>query len=427
VEQIPFDELDRWHFEQVSGNLAHESGRFFVVRGLRVRDDAGVLRYQPIIDQFEIGILGIVVKEFRGVLHCLMQAKAEPGNVNELQLSPTVQATFSNYTRVHGGRSVQYLEFFTGGRPARVLVDVLQSEQGAWFWRKQNRNMVVQVTGDIPLHENFCWLTVRQLRELLGVENVVNMDTRSVLACLPFASPSRWAGPPADRFTEAVVRSYQPESASGATALHPLAKVLEWFAEAKARCGLRAELVSLDDIERWSRTAREIVEQEQRYFRIIAVRVAAAGREVNAWTQPLLAPFSIGLAAFIARRVNGVVHVLVQALAEPGLRGVVELAPTVMIRPEKDGVLPTAQPFADDVTAADDERIRFDAVLSEEGGRLYHAQTRYRVVDVGEDFPIEVPWDFCWLTLQQLMMLSRNGNYLNVEARSLLACIHSLW
>ena len=53
------------------------------------------------------------------MLHCLMQAKMEPGNVNPLQLSPTVQATRSNYTQVHRGTGTRYLEYFVGPTAAR--------------------------------------------------------------------------------------------------------------------------------------------------------------------------------------------------------------------------------------------------------------------------------------------------------------------
>jgi oxidase EvaA len=78
------------------------------------------------------------------------------------------------------------------------------------------------------------------------------------------------------------------------------------------------------------------------------------------------------------------------------------------------------------VAAADPDRVRFDAVLSEEGGRFHHAQTRYQVIEVGEGFPADVPEDFIWVTVHQLMRLVRHGRYLNVEARSLLACLHGL-
>src|SRR5262249_17485966 len=151
--RIPFADMVGWRFAPGTGNLVHDSGKFFSVEGLELTTDFGWTNHwaQPIINQPEIGILGILVKEFDGVLHCLMQAKMEPGNVTTLQLSPPVQATRSNYTRVHRGSSIPYLEYFVATRRSGVLVDALQSEQGAWFLHKRNRNMVVEVTDDIVL------------------------------------------------------------------------------------------------------------------------------------------------------------------------------------------------------------------------------------------------------------------------------------
>jgi len=112
VDRIPFADLSGWDFEPDTGNLVHASGRFFSVEGLRVRTDRPWVSEwaQPIIVQPEIGVLGILVKRFDGVPHCLMQAKMEPGNINGLQISPTVQATRSNYMKVHGGAATKYIE-----------------------------------------------------------------------------------------------------------------------------------------------------------------------------------------------------------------------------------------------------------------------------------------------------------------------------
>ncbi|MGA5824436.1 NDP-hexose 2,3-dehydratase family protein, partial [Kitasatospora sp. NPDC094028] len=170
VERIPFSQLVGWNFRDDTGDLVHESGRFFSVEGLRVDTAWEGTEHswtQPIINQPEIGILGILVKEFDGVLHCLMQAKMEPGNLDTVQLSPTVQATRSNYTGVHRGAPVRYLEYFKPPRRGRVVHDSLQSEQGSWFLRKRNRNMVVEAIGDVPEHEDFRWLTIGQIHRLL--------------------------------------------------------------------------------------------------------------------------------------------------------------------------------------------------------------------------------------------------------------------
>ena len=67
---------------------------------------------QPIIEQSEIGILGIITKKLNQKIYYLMQAKIEPGNINCVQISPTLQATKSNYLQVHNGKKPKYLSYF---------------------------------------------------------------------------------------------------------------------------------------------------------------------------------------------------------------------------------------------------------------------------------------------------------------------------
>jgi oxidase EvaA len=426
VTPTNFADLDGWYFDPDTGNLRHESGRFFTVEGMRVQNVDGVSWSQPIINQPEIGILGILVKEFDGVPHCLMQAKMEPGNVNVLQLSPTVQATRSNYTRVHRGNAIRYLEYFEGPTRGKVFADALHSEQGTWFWHKHNRNMIVEVTDEVPEHEDFRWLTFDQLRQLLQVDDLVNMDARSALACLPLSPSLGLVRAPEDPFDEALLRSYE-FGEGGADSLHTQSEILSWFTDAKAHSDWQARLIPLGAVENWARAAGEIVDHEGERFRVIGVRVKAANREVTGWAQPLLAPRRQGLAAFLARPVKGVLHLLVRARAEAGLLDMVEMAPTVQVPPAGDAsAISGDERYLPQVLSADPARIRFDAVLSEEGGRFHHAQTRYQVIEVGEDFPIETPEQYRWLTVRQLMTLLHHGHYVNVEARSLLACVHSL-
>ena len=128
VKQIAFSEMEKW---QISNNsIDHTSGRFFSIVGIDVTTDYGKLNNwrQPIINQPEVGYLGILTKVIDGTLYCLMQAKIEPGNVNCVQISPTLQATKSNYSRVHAGKSPKYLEYFINAKPENIILDQLQSE-----------------------------------------------------------------------------------------------------------------------------------------------------------------------------------------------------------------------------------------------------------------------------------------------------------
>jgi len=425
VERVPFSELGQWGFEAGTGNLVHSSGRFFSVEGVRHRDGNGPERFQPIIDQSEVGILVILVKEFDGVPYCLMQAKFEPGNVNTRQISPTVQATRSNFTAVHNGNPTPYVEYFRGTGRGRFLVDTLQSEQGSWFWHKRNRNIVVAVDEEVPLHEDFYWMSLHELRLLLREDNLVNMDTRTVMATMPMDPASA----PEAVSDSSLVRSYRalsPESEP--PALYSPAAIRSWLSRTRSMCEWRSRLIPLSEVRGWSRSPDEIFDDQAQDFRVIGVRVRAEGREVAEWRQPLLGTRGHGLSVFVAKPIDGVLHLLVRARPEPGLMGSVEMGPTVQVAPKADleaelrGV-----PFAEHALTQDPRRVRYDTVLSEEGGRFHHAQNRYRVVLAGEELPVEVPDDYCWVTVGQLTRFLRHSHYLNIEARSLLACLHSLW
>ncbi|MGW7247161.1 NDP-hexose 2,3-dehydratase family protein [Streptomyces decoyicus] len=406
VRRIPFADLAGWSFERSTGNLVHRSGRFFTVEGLHVRTGEGVCPewQQPIIKQSEIGILGILVKEFDGVLHFLMQAKMEPGNPNLLQLSPTVQATRSNYTKVHRGADVKYLEYFTQPSRGRALADVLQSEHGSWFYRKSNRNMIVETDEDPPLYEDFCWLTLGQIGELLRQDNVVNMDSRSVLACAPVGGERPWA-------------------------LHSDTELLSWFTAERSRHEVRADPIPLADVRGWVRGEEAIDHAQGRHFKVVAVDVAAASREVASWTQPLIEPHGLGVTAFLVRRIGDVPHVLAHARVEGGFLDTVELGPTVQYTPGNYAHLPPGHrpPFLDFVVSADPARIQYEAVHSEEGGRFLHAESRYLLIEVDEtEVSLDPPPGYCWVTRGQLGELVRHGHYVNVQARTLLACLSAV-
>ncbi|RDG31556.1 NDP-hexose 2,3-dehydratase family protein [Streptomyces corynorhini] len=412
VRRTTFAELSGWHFAQDSGDLEHHSGRFFAVRGLRVSTDFGPVQEwrQPIIQQPEIGVLGMAVREMGGVLHCLVQAKSEPGNVNGVQLSPTVQATKSNYTRVHGGSAVPYLDCFRGPRARghRVLADVLQSEQGSWFYCKRNRNMIVEVGPEVEAGEDFCWLTLRQMHMLLRYENLVSMDARTVLSCLPdWHHPS---GPGADLLPDVAVRS--------------------WITAQQSEREVDAALMPLSKVEGdgWRLAEDRISHERGLFFSIVPVDVVSNRREVASWSQPLLQPHGTGVVAMVVRRIDGVPHCLVHARVEAGYLDVVELGPTVQCTPENYEHLPAgSRPrFLDLVSEARPEQVLFDTVLSEEGGRFLHAQIRYLIVAADDEGPTDVPRDYQWVSLRQLGELLKYSHYLNVQARTLVAALRTV-
>jgi oxidase EvaA len=422
VDKIPFADMKMWHSEE-DGSIRHDSGRFFSIVGIDVKTDYGNNHHwrQPIILQPEVGYLGILTKEIDGVLYCLMQAKIEPGNVNCVQISPTLQATKSNYSRVHEGKSPNYLEYFVNAKPENIILDQLQSEQGARFMRKRNRNIIIKVDEDVPVLEDFRWMTLGQIKELMHYDNMVNMDTRTVLSGLKISDYIT----PLDgmrgmsQFGKDMVLSAYTNHSHISTRDH-----LSWLSNLKARYDLMVNYCSVLDMPGWKKTDMEIVREDEKFFKIIGVNVTISNREVSSWCQPLVQPMQQGLCAFIIKKINGVYHFLLQAKLECGNFDVMELAPTVQCL---TGNIPSQidlQPeFYQYVINAKPEQIIFDTLQSEEGGRFYKEQNRNIMIEAGDDFPLEVPERFTWMTLRQIYKFLRFNNYLNIQARSLISAI----
>ncbi len=424
VNLIPFNEMEGWHVDE-DGSLRHNSGKFFSIEGIHIETDYGKTPSwdQPIINQPEVGYLGILTKEINGVLYFLMQAKIEPGNVNCVQISPTLQATKSNYSRVHKGKKPAYLDYFVNVKPENVLLDQLQSEQGARFLRKRNRNIIIKVDEEVEVLPDFRWMTLGQIKNFMSVDNMVNMDTRTVLSGIDFTdyiSPMT-ASLTMSEFGRGLIKSAQ--TTSGVTTMRQL---LSWLTGLKAKYDLIVKTKPIDKLQGWYRSETEIANDKGKFFRIIGVKVSISSREVTSWCQPLVQPMQQGLCAFIIKKKGGVWHFLVQAKMECGNYDVLELAPTVQSLTDNFRAYSGEgrATFTDYVLETPKERVIYDVLQSEEGGRFYREQNRNMIVVADDNFPSELPERYRWMTLGQIYRFLKFNNYINIQARSLLSALN---
>ena len=420
ISEVPFSQLKGWGFDALTGNLWHESRKFFSIVGIDVyKNQDGITRWrQPIINQPEVGYLGIICKEFGGILYFLLQAKIEPGNVNCVQLAPTLQATRSNYTCVHGGKRPAYLDYFKNAKQEQILLDQLQSEQGARFFRKRNRNIIIKINEEIDVGEDFRWLTLGQIKHLMSCDNTVNMDTRTVLSGLRFPASAETPGESAPSETG---RAFF-ESERRIEGEMSIDSVLHRVSELKSRYELIVDKIPLNDVcGGWFVSENEIAREDRKYFRVLGVNVTIANREVSTWCQPIVQPMQEGLCVLFAQKRNGVIHFLLQAKVECGNFDVVEFAPTIQCLTGDFRQVPNPPPFVRQfVEGSITGRVLFDAKQSEEGGRFYHEQNRNVIVLLDEELDVDVPENYLWLTLGQIKEFLRFNNYLNIQVRSLI-------
>jgi dTDP-4-dehydro-6-deoxy-alpha-D-glucopyranose 2,3-dehydratase len=178
-----------WKTDESTGNLIHESGGFFSVIGVdintTIREVKGGWK-QPIVDQgTKSSIIGVVKKKINNIYHYLFEAKFEPGNYGKVLLSPALQVTYSNLYQAHKGKKPRFAEYFEGNEKIfRTTYDHWLPEDGGRFYLKRVKCLIVEIDEseltEIP--DNFKWLTLFQVKEMLKEDNLVNPHVRTILS-----------------------------------------------------------------------------------------------------------------------------------------------------------------------------------------------------------------------------------------------------
>ena len=422
---VPFNECGEWLSE--GGIIKHSSGRFFSIVGYRVVGKQAHLSSleQPMIDQPEIGILGFLVKESNNGWHWLLQAKAEPGNVNSVQAAPTVQATKSNYEMVHNGLPTPFLECFTEPATQNTILetDVEQSEQGDRFLNKYNRNCVsIDVNrSKEPPDSVYKWASARELRSSLLENYVINTDARSVILCSDWSKISdgglapfaKWANQ--QHFGTSLFDSLNTDHS-----LLEWSEVLQRIEEERNRVELQTSRIPLTELQNWALVDDLTLRNINGYspFQVQFYNVRVRNREVNSWCQPLFKNTGKTDISLICSHISGTLRFYFRLAAEPGFKNKVQLAPSVIDDPHHQKVSWCLKSLAHPKT------IRHASVLqSDEGGRFMHSIANYSIYEVDPDFADIHDNQGIWLSLRQIRKFTQMKGYLTNEARSALSIL----
>ena len=80
-------------------------------------------------------------------------------------------------------------------------------------------------------------------------------------------------------------------------------------------------------------------------------------------------------------------------------------------------------PFLDYILGVDKSQVIYDTFQSEEGGRFYKEQNRNLIVMAGDEISMDLPENYIWMTINQLQNFIKYNNYINIQARTLLATL----
>ena len=424
IKECSINDSTFWFYDDYRGEILNRKRSFFSIKGIRLFEDEHFVKEQPIIIQPEIGYLGIICKMFDGILHFLMQAKIEPGNINCVQISPTIQATKSNFTRAHGGRLPLYFEYFENSDRYRVVYDQIQSEQGARFYKKRNRNMILLIDEDIEVHRNYQWMTLGQIKKLMEVDNLVNMDTRTVLSGIPFSIA---------QFNQEILFEMNEffddkplfESIFHGNQQELLPKIYQQINNYKMFREVVQTTVPINQLVDWEIDEYGITCNKEADFSVRFYEIEISGREVQHWTQPLFKAMGVAIFGLLTRVVDGKREFLVRIKPEIGLCDKIEIGPTIQWETSHKASCDDSVEKVFRKYLENEKETLVDVVLSEEGGRFYHEQNRNVMMEVDEiDISkIENELDYFWVDFATLNYLTQVNNCLNIQLRNLLSLI----
>jgi len=417
VERIAFADSQQWYFDQDKSALRHRSGKFFAIQGYQATLDGNTTHYQPLINQPEIGTQGFIVRRNGSDFDVLIQTRTEPGNIGVVQIGPTIQATFSNYTAVHGGKKPLFLDTFhhPERHGATVLVDTTQPELGTKFLKKWNRNMVIEVPDLDFSHPMFKWISLSALTRLMKIDHLVNNDARLVvgLLLLDQAGPLYAASP--SPLTRSVCDSFlSPSSSTFGT----VAEAQDWLNRLRLQRGLQVQVKSLNDLPGWEIGHDRVQHTAARFFSVIQVRVHAADREVTDWDQPLIAADHKAEVTLLCKTIDGVLNLLFRAENQIGNANGVQLQPTICFDNEGNDTVVGA---VSELLSQSHPLEQFQMEASDEGGRFYQCISRYKVLWLSGQANTALPDHYCWLTLGQIRQLIQNTDSISDESRSILS------
>lgn len=407
VRPISFAECGEW---VVGDEIRHRTGRYFQVVGVSAEDGPLAGWQQPMLRQTEVGMLGFLVRPADGETEWLVQAKTEPGNVGGTQLAPSVQATQSNYMRVHGGAATRHLGWFVAPpAQASVAADLLASEQGTRFLHKANRNMVVATAAGVgALEPAWRWLAASTVRALLAADFAINTDARSVIVTAPWrliagGHDAFQPRPDDTSFRQALVHSAAAPPVSD--------NVIRFLIERQNRDKTVLHELALSALPGWTLTDRSLISADVATS-VLSVAVTTTDREVAAWCQPLLHTSETTCDLWCAPGDDGLLRFAFRYATEPGLITGVELGPTVQ----------SDAPIRPPPTPAD-AAVHLEVRQSDEGGRFFASICRYRVVELARQVDTG---DLVWLTLADIEALASRPMTFTNEARSAISLLLSL-
>ena len=386
VNLIGISKTKGWNFNKEL-NFVHETNKFFSLRRVKYDEiNTGILN-QP-----DSGILAVLTTNIQGVLHVLVQFKEEPGNINKVQLSPTIQATKSNSTKAHGGNLPPYWDDFLSIPLDNYLIDSFQPEQGLRYWQKYNRNLVI-ITDYLEEKEGFKWMTLGQIFEFTKIDNSINSCLRSVLSLFPYAGRNSEVSTLSNNLKSMITSNIEKNKGYGT--IH-------------------------DDVQSFYSGETDSLEfkTDTDSFLMKGLQIKIKNREVSSWHQPIIVESDKVSYILIRFYIDDCLYYGWSVYKEPGYVYGFILGPSKKLTSNENKENSISDWVDGNYGAYGNISNITEITMSEEGGRFWQFEVPHVIVDLDLNDINSYPANIILLDEQDSLSLIESG-FLSMEGRSI--------
>lgn len=282
--------------------------------------------------------------------------------------------------------------------------------------------MILKIDDDIEVLPNYKWMTLGQIKALMRIDNLVNMDTRTVLSCIPFSQID---------FSDAELYYIKSifkdktlyESMFAQKKQLELSKIFGPINDYKMSAHKQTFFKDLYDLKDWHMQEREYICNSKANFKVIFCDISIEGREVKHWTQPLFEAEGKATFGLMTCNDNGIKKFLVKVTPEIGCFDGVEIGPSVQLEAHYDINMLDRVGKLFMKKLEEHKEIKFDTLLSEEGGRFYYEQNRNVIMEINKEELEDLPKEYFWVDYNTLNTLIQINNCLNIQLRNLLSIL----
>ena len=201
-----------------------------------------------------------------------------------------------------------------------------------------------------------------------------------------------------------------------------LSNIIKWHKNNTVKNKANIKIIPLKKMKNWviDNQLKKIYHDSNHFFTVEGYKILnASNREVTEWHQPFIKQvnFKGGVIGLIRKQIRGIPHYLVQSKFEPGNIGKNLISPTVQatfsnLQKKHKG---KGNPF---LKYFNKKNTLCKKWINEDGGRFMKKQNLHCADKINSNFKINE--DFKWITLWDIIQLSRNTNYINCHLRSII-------